>query len=42
MTIRKRLMLGFGVMLALVAAVGQVQLTQIQHFNPALPHTSNS
>ena len=39
MTIRNRLMLGFGVMLALlalVAGVGQVQLAQIQHFNSAL------
>ncbi len=39
MTIRNRLMLGFGVMLALlalVAGVGQMQLAQIQHFNTAL------
>ena len=38
-TIRNRLMLGFGVMLALlalVAGVGQVQLAQIQHFNSSL------
>ncbi|MES2952307.1 MAG: methyl-accepting chemotaxis protein [Pseudomonadota bacterium] len=39
MTIRNRLMLGFGVMLvllAVVAGVGQLQLAQIQHFNTAL------
>lgn len=39
MTIRNRLMLGFGVMLvllALVAGVGQLQLAQIQHFNTEL------
>ena len=39
MTIRNRSMLGFGVMLALlalVAGVGQVQPAQIQRFNSSL------
>ncbi len=39
MTIRNRLMLGFGLMLALlalVAGVGQYQLARIQHFNSEL------
>ena len=39
LTIRSRLMLGFGVMLlllAVVAGVGQIQLAKIQHFNTEL------
>ena len=39
MTIRNRLMLGFGVMLlllAVVAGVGQMQLAKIQHYNTEL------
>jgi methyl-accepting chemotaxis protein len=39
MTVRKRLMLGYGVvllLLAVVAGVGQLQLARIQHFNTEL------
>jgi len=39
LTIKSRLMLGFGIMLlllAVVAGVGQIQLAKIQHFNTEL------